>query len=66
MAARIAETLESQFAVIAENQPEVLARHFTEAGMSETAIQYWSKAGERALQRSANDVEEIARAGIDA
>ena len=52
--ARIAETLESQFAEIAENQPEVLARHFTEAGMSETAIQYWSKAGERALQRSAN------------
>ena len=27
--ARIAETLESQFAEIAENQPEVLARHFT-------------------------------------
>ena len=52
--ARIAETLESQFAEIAENQPEVLGRHFTEAGMSETAIQYWSKAGERALQRSAN------------
>ena len=52
--ARIAETLESQFAEIAENQPEVLARHFAEAGMSETAIQYWSKAGERALQRSAN------------
>jgi predicted ATPase len=52
--ARIANTLESQFAEIAENQPEVLARHFTEAGMSETAIRYWSKAGERALQRSAN------------
>ena len=52
--ARIAETLESQFAEIAENQPEILARHCTEAGMSETAIQYWSKAGERALQRSAN------------
>jgi len=32
--ARIAETLESQFAENAENQPEVLARHFTEAGMS--------------------------------
>ena len=50
----IAETLESQFAEIAENQPEVLARHFAEAGISGTAIQYWSKAGERALQRSAN------------
>ena len=32
--ARIAETLESHFAEIAENQPEVLARNFTEAGMS--------------------------------
>jgi predicted ATPase len=31
--ARIAETLESQFAEIAENQPELLARHCTEAGL---------------------------------
>ena len=30
--ARIAETLESQFAEIAESQPELLARHCTEAG----------------------------------
>ena len=52
--ARIVETLENQFTEIAQNQPEVLARHFTEAGISETAIQYWSKAGERALERSAN------------
>jgi predicted ATPase len=52
--AQIAETLESQFAEIAEKHPEVLARHFAEAGVRKTAIQYWSKAGERALQRSAN------------
>jgi class 3 adenylate cyclase/predicted ATPase len=52
--ARIAETFESRFAEITENRPEVLARHFTEAGISETAIKYWSRAGERALQRSAN------------
>ena len=31
--ARIAETLESQFVEIAENQPELLARHCTEAGL---------------------------------
>ena len=31
--ARIAETLESQFAEIAENLPELLARHYTEAGL---------------------------------
>ena len=31
--ARIAETLENQFPDIAENQPELLARHCTEAGL---------------------------------
>jgi predicted ATPase len=35
--ARIAETLESQFTEIAENQPELLARHCTEAGQIEKA-----------------------------
>ena len=35
--ARIAETLESSFADIAENQPEILARHYTEAGLIEKA-----------------------------
>ena len=35
--ARIAETLESQFAEIAESRPELLARHFTEAGLIEKA-----------------------------
>jgi hypothetical protein len=34
--ARITETLESQFAEIAENQPELLARHYTEAGLIES------------------------------
>ena len=32
--ARIAETLESGFADVAENQPEILARHCTEAGLN--------------------------------
>ena len=35
--ARIAETLESQFTEIAESQPELLARHCTEAGQIENA-----------------------------
>ena len=43
--ARIAETLESQFAEIAENQPELLARHCTEAGLIEKAASFWGKAG---------------------
>ena len=51
--ARIAETLESQFAEIAENRPELLARHCTEAGLIEKAAGLWGKAGQRSLARSA-------------
>ena len=51
--ARIAETLESQFAEITESQPELLARHCTEAGLIEKAVGLWGKAGQRSLERSA-------------
>ena len=51
--ARIAETLEDQFAEIAENQPELLARHCTEAGLTQKAASRWGKAGQRSLERSA-------------
>ena len=51
--ARIAETLESQFAEIAESQPELLARHCTEAGQIEKAASLWGRAGQRSLDRSA-------------
>ncbi|MFZ0208457.1 MAG: adenylate cyclase, partial [Roseiarcus sp.] len=51
--ARIFEALESQFAEIAENQPELLARHATEAGLIEKAAALWGRAGERSLARSA-------------
>src|SRR5262249_26961753 len=50
--ARIAGTLESQFAEIAENEPEVLARHCTEAGLIEKAAGLWDEAGKRSLTRS--------------
>jgi predicted ATPase len=62
--ARIAETFEQQFADIAENQPELLARHCTEAGLIEKAAALWSKAGRRALARSAlkEAAEQLARA----
>ena len=52
--ARIAQVLEAQFPDIAETQPELLAHHYTEAGLNEQAIGYWQQAGERAIQRSAN------------
>jgi predicted ATPase len=51
--ARIAETLESQFPEVAENQPELLARHCTEAGLIGKAAGLWGKAGQRSLERSA-------------
>ena len=51
--ARIAKSLETQFAQIAENQPELLAHHCTEAGLIEKAASYWGKAGQRSLERSA-------------
>jgi predicted ATPase len=56
----IAGTLESQFAEIAENQPELLARHHTEAGSIEKAASLWGKAGQRSVERSAL-VEAVAQ-----
>ena len=62
--ARIAETLEGQFTEIAENQPELLARHCTEAGLIEKAARLWGKAGQRSLVRSAlvEAMEQFTRA----
>ena len=50
---RIADILESQFSDIAESQPELLARHYTEAGQIEKAAGFWGKAGQRSFARSA-------------
>jgi predicted ATPase len=61
---RIADTLENQFPDIAENQPEVLARHCAEAGLIEKAAGLWGKAGQRSVARSAlvEAVEQLVRA----
>jgi predicted ATPase len=62
--ARIAKTFEGQFAEIAESQPELLARHCTEAYEIEKAAGLWGKAGQRSLERSAlvEAVEQFTRA----
>src|SRR6516225_8240421 len=62
--ARIAETLERQFLEISENQPELLARHWTEAEQIEKAAALWGKAGLRSAQRSAlvEAAEQLRRA----
>src|SRR5262249_16735520 len=51
---RIARVLEARFPATSETQPELLAHHYTEAGLRERALPYWQQAGQRALQRSAN------------
>ena len=51
---QIAQTIETKFSEVAASQPEIVARHFTEAGLSEKAVGYWIKAGHLALSRSAN------------
>lgn len=51
---RIAQVLEAQFPETTEAQPELLAHHFTEAGLTEKAVPYWHKAGQRASERSAH------------
>jgi TOMM system kinase/cyclase fusion protein len=56
---RIAQVLEAQFPATAETQPELLAHHYTAAGLPAQAIPYWQRAGQRASERSAY-VEAIA------
>ena len=63
--ARIANAIETRFAQTLDAQPELVAHHFSEAGLPEKAIGYWLQAGRLAAGRSAN-VEAIAhlRAGL--
>jgi tetratricopeptide (TPR) repeat protein len=51
---QIARALEERFADIVASQPEIVAHHFTAAGLVEPAIDYWLKAGQQAARRSAN------------
>jgi hypothetical protein len=50
---RVGETLRDKFAGTAAAEPELLAYHFTQAAMTEAAIEWWGKAGQRSLERSA-------------
>ncbi|MCZ6812388.1 MAG: AAA family ATPase, partial [Planctomycetota bacterium] len=57
--ARVAQVIEERFPETAETQPELLAQHFSEAGLAEAAIPHFHRAGQRAAERSAN-LEAIA------
>src|SRR5262249_47301386 len=50
---RIAQVLEGRFPETVETQPELVAHHYTEAGLAEHAIPYWTRARQQALEHSA-------------
>ena len=52
--ARVADAIEAHSPETAETQPELVAFHYTEAGLEAPAIVYWRRAGERAAKRAAN------------
>jgi class 3 adenylate cyclase len=49
----VARTIDEQFPALKEAHPELLARHWSEAGETESAIREWQRAGERAVERRA-------------
>ena len=51
---RIAQVLGARFPAAVETQPELVAHHYTEAGLTDQAVDYWHRAGQRAGERSAN------------
>jgi class 3 adenylate cyclase/tetratricopeptide (TPR) repeat protein len=56
--ARIVSVIEKQFSTIADDEPELVAHHCSRAELGEKAVDYWLKAGAKAVSRSAN-VEAI-------
>ena len=53
--ARIARAYETRFPEFVRAQPELVAHHFTEAGLNDAAIEYWQRAGDLAMARSGLD-----------
>ena len=56
---RIAESLEQRYPEVIAVQPEILAHHYSEAGLAELSIVNWLKAGAQAASRYAH-LEAIA------
>jgi predicted ATPase/class 3 adenylate cyclase len=64
---RVARILVEQFSAIAEEQPELLARHWSEAGETDRAVAAWSEAAQRAAARAAHvEAVEHLRNALDA
>ena len=63
---RVARALEGEFAASVAATPEILAHHYTAAGLDEEAVRQWKLAGRRALARSANaEAAAHLRAGLE-
>ena len=63
--AEIARALDEAFADQVESAPAILAHHYSEAGLTEPAVQHWLKAAEQALARSAPvEAERFVEAGL--
>jgi class 3 adenylate cyclase/tetratricopeptide (TPR) repeat protein len=52
--ARIVNVIENQFSSIVDDEPELVAHHCSRADLGEKAVDYWLKAGAKAVGRSAN------------
>ena len=52
---QIARTLAAYVSVSGDIHPELLAHHYTQAGLKEESLSYWYQAGERAVRQSANE-----------
>jgi len=50
---QIADALRGEFQAVAAAEPELVAHHLTQAGLDEPAIEWWGRAGDQALRRSA-------------
>ena len=62
---KIARAIEEQFPTLKDAEPELLAHHYTEAGLAEAAIEHWQEASRRAMQRSAHiEAERHLRTGL--
>lgn len=51
---KIAAVLDRRFPEVAHSQPEIVAHHYTQSGLSDVAVRWWEKAGDIAIRRSAN------------
>jgi class 3 adenylate cyclase/predicted ATPase len=51
---QVAALLETKFPDVVEAHPELLAHHYSEAGVADRAVDYYQLAGQRAIERSAN------------